>query len=42
LNFFTGIIVGIIISTVGLVNIAKWADRTAESFKHDVVQEATK
>jgi hypothetical protein len=42
MNFFSGIIVGIIISTVGLVNIAKWVDRTAESFKHDVVQEATK
>jgi hypothetical protein len=42
MNFFTGIIVGIIISTVGLVNIAKWVDRTTESFKHDVVQEAAK
>jgi hypothetical protein len=42
MNFFSGIIVGIIISTVGLVNIANWVDRTAESFKHDVVREATK
>lgn len=42
MNFFTGIIVGIIISTVGLTTIAKWTDKTISSFKHDVVVEAAK
>lgn len=42
MNFFTGVIFGVIISTIGLVNVAKWIDKTADSFKHDIVVESAK
>lgn len=42
MNLLFGIIIGIVISAVGLVNVARWTESTVESFKHDVVKEAVK
>lgn len=39
MNFVMGIIFGIIISTIGLTTVAKWVDKTVNSFKHEVVRE---
>jgi hypothetical protein len=37
MNFMTGFISGLIVATVGFTNLAAWADKSIESFKHDVV-----
>ena len=38
MNFFTGIIVGIVIATVGLTGIARIADKGVEVIKHEATQ----
>jgi hypothetical protein len=38
MNFFTGIIVGIVIATVGLTGIARMADRGVNLIKHEARQ----
>jgi hypothetical protein len=38
-NFITGIIFGIIISTIGLTTVAKWVDKSVTSFRHEVVKQ---
>lgn len=38
MNFFTGIIVGIIIATIGLTDIARMADRGVNMIKQEARQ----
>ena len=38
MNFFTGIIVGIVISTVGFSGLARWADQGVQVIKHQSQQ----
>ncbi len=42
MNFISGIIFGIIISTIGLTTVAKWVDKTVVSFKQEVVKQQVK
>jgi len=38
MNFFAGVIFGIVIATVGVQGVAKWAEKGVDLVKHEAVQ----